>query len=162
MWSMTWQHPIVSASIGCTSKTTVDRRQPYKWVVRRLTTHIDSSWILATEMPMVLRTPLEPGVRVRKELYKPERSWVCTLLPIYIYLTNPRGLYVTSPNVVLALSFLHYVMQVPLLRILRHAGPPPPYTTSHQRHRKMNSLHYPPPKIASSQYRHTFSQVVKW
>ena len=122
MWSMTWQHPIVSASIGCTSKTTVDRRQPYKWVVRRLTTHIDSSWILATEMPMVLRTPLEPGVRVRKELYKPERSWVCntTLLPIYIYLTNPRGLYVTSPNVVLALSFLHYVMQVPLLRILRH------------------------------------------
>jgi len=39
---------------------------------------------------------------------------------LYIYPTNPRGLYVTPPNVVLAPSSLHYVMQVPLLRILRH------------------------------------------
>ena len=29
-------------------------------------------------MGEVLRTPSEPGVRVKKELYKPERSWVCT------------------------------------------------------------------------------------
>jgi len=70
----------------------------------------------------MLRTPLEPGVWVRKELYKPEQSWVCntTLLPIYIYHTNPRGLYVISPNVILALSSLHYVIQVPLLHTLRH------------------------------------------
>ena len=39
---------------------------------------------------------------------------------LYIYLTNPHGLYVISSSVVLALSSLHYVMQVPLLRILRH------------------------------------------
>jgi len=42
------------------------------------------------------------------------------LLPIYIYFTNPRGLYVISPNVVLALFSLYYIMQAPLLCTLYH------------------------------------------
>ena len=64
---------------------------------------------------------LEPVVRVRKEFINQNKAESVTLRYfLYIYLTNPRGLYVTSPNVVLALSSLHYVMQAPLLCILRH------------------------------------------
>jgi len=71
----------------------------------------------------MLRTPSEPGVQVKKELYKPERSYASSY--IYIYFTSPHGLYVTSPNVVLVLSSMHYVMQTPL----------PLCATSYERHR---------------------------
>jgi len=72
------------------------------------------------------------------------------LTPIYIYFTSPHGLYVTSPNIILVLSSMHYVMQTPLLYALHHTNVI-----------EMNSLHYPPPKIASSQYQHMFLRVVK-
>ena len=69
----------------------------------------------------MLRTPLEPSVRVRKEFINQNEAESVTLrYSLYIYLTNPHGLYVTSLNVVLALSSLHYIMQAPLLRILCH------------------------------------------
>ena len=62
-----------------------------------------------------------PVFELRKRCINQNEAESVTLrYSLYIYLTNPRGLYVTSPNVVLALSSLHYVMQAPLLRILRH------------------------------------------
>ena len=49
----------------------------------------------------------------RRCINQNEAESVTLCYSLYIYLTNPRGLYVTSLNVVLALSFLHYVMQAP-------------------------------------------------
>ena len=65
--------------------------------------------------------PQNPVFELRRRCINQNEAESVTLrYSLYIYLTNPRGLYVTSPNVVLALSSLHYVMQVPLLHILRH------------------------------------------
>jgi len=107
-------------------------------------------WMIASFLCYDL--PQNPVFELRRRCINQNEAESVTLrYSLYIYLTSPRGLYVTSLNVVLALSFLHYVMQ----------APPPSYTMSYQRHRKMNSLHYPPPKIASSQCQRMFSQVVE-
>jgi len=36
----------------------------------------------------LLRTPLEPGVWVKKELYKPEQSWVYNTTLTHIYMSH--------------------------------------------------------------------------
>ena len=74
--------------------------------------------ILTKAVTIFLRTQCS-SLR-RQCINQNEAESVTLCYSLYIYLTNPRGLYVTSLNVVLALSSLHYVMQVPLLRILRH------------------------------------------
>jgi len=74
--------------------------------------------ILTKAVTIFLRTQCS-SLR-RRCINQNEAESVTLRYSLYIYLTNPRGLYVTSLNVVLALSSLHYVMQVPLLRILRH------------------------------------------
>jgi len=37
---------------------------------------------------LTLRTPLEPGVRVKKELYKPGRNWGSITLTDYLYILD--------------------------------------------------------------------------
>ena len=65
--------------------------------------------------------PQNPVFELRRRCINQNEAESVTLCySLYIYLTNPRGLYVISPNVILALPSLHCVIQVLLLYVLHH------------------------------------------
>ena len=70
--------------------------------------------ILGALQTICYNLPQNPVFELRRQCINQNKAESVTLrYSLYIYLTNPHGLYVTSLNVVLALSFLHYVMQAP-------------------------------------------------
>ena len=67
--------------------------------------------------------PQNPVFELRKNyINQNEAESVILRQLLYIYFTSPCGLYVTSPNVFLVLSSMHYVIQMPLLYVLCHTN----------------------------------------
>jgi len=58
----------------------------------------------------------------RRCINQNEAESVTLRYSLYIYLTDPRGLYVISLNVILALPSPHCVIRVLLLYVLRHVN----------------------------------------
>ena len=74
--------------------------------------------ILTKAVTIFLRTQCS-SLR-RQCINQNEAESVTLCYSLYIYLTNPHGLYVISPNVILALPSLHCIIQVLLLYVLHH------------------------------------------
>jgi len=66
-------------------------------------------WRVSYCRRFLLRSPSEPGARVKKAMYKPGRNWVSTTpTNYYIYYVRPRALLSTLRHLLVS-SSLHYV-----------------------------------------------------